>query len=226
MNYPDNFETPAFPAGARIAVSRVAAIWVSVVFLLVLFVCGVLVWSTRSQRVHPFLVAVNETPNEWRIVGHDHGKRTLTYVRALQESVVGKFTELRFHISGDERTNDMMWTPCDVATDCATSGTGRCRLFCAGGEDVFSKFHDYVLPDYRARADAGERWSVDMETIRISPVGQIQENGGVWRVRVTIISNLTAPINVIAYARVARDIKKYPRTLGYYVMDFNAYRMD
>lgn len=230
MNYPDNFETPAFPAGTRIATSRAAAIGISVVYVLIVFVCGLLLWSARSARISPYLVATNEIPTEWRIVGYDDGARTIPAYRALQEALVAKYIQRRFYISALAQENENLWTACARDVDCTTVGnttTGSdCALFCATTSAEFVDFQTTIVPDYQARADMGERWFVDSASIRLVPTGNVTENGGVWRARFTVTSNMDTPMIVIAYARVGRDMKQYPRTMGYFIESFNAYRLD
>ena len=230
MNYPDNFETPAFPAGTRIATSRAAAIGIAVVYALILCACGLLLWSSRSARVSPYLVATNEIPNEWRIVGHDGGPQKVPAYRALQEALVAKYIQRRFYISAADSENENLWTACDRDVDCTTTGnttTGTdCALFCATSPDEFSEFQSRIVPEYRERAGMGETWVVDGASVRLVPVGIVSAAGGIWRARFTVESNMATSMIVIAYIKVARNIQRYPRTMGYYVEKFNAYRLD
>lgn len=230
MNYPDNFDTPAFPAGKTIAISRLMAIGTSIVFLLIIFTCGLLVWTVRSQRVHPFLIATNNISGEWRLVGHDHGKKTVPAIQTLQEATIGAFIQNWFYISEDASENAALWAQCDRNTACVSDGmeygSKTCALFCATGEDLFMKFMSDIMPGYQARATDGERWTVNMESISAMPVDKISENGGTWRISLTVQSNISAPMEILGYAKVLRNIKYYPRTMGFYVSDFNAYRIN
>ena len=64
------------------------------------------------------------------------------------------------------------------------------------------------------------------DTIQITPVGgRDMQNGGIWRVQASVWSNINASFDVVAFVRVARAAGKYPMTMGYYVTDFNAYRI-
>ncbi|MBQ3039474.1 MAG: hypothetical protein IJD41_02850, partial [Alphaproteobacteria bacterium] len=67
MKYPDNFDTPTFPAGPRIALSRVMAIAIMVVFALILVAGGMILWASRSQQIHPFLVSVDDVTGAWTV---------------------------------------------------------------------------------------------------------------------------------------------------------------
>jgi hypothetical protein len=50
--------------------------------------------------------------------------------------------------------------------------------------------------------------------------------GGTWQIRLTINSNLYGAIQILAYANVLNSLEMYPKTLGYYVADFNAYKIN
>lgn len=231
MNYPDNFETPAFPAGTRIASARAVAICTAISFLVIVFLCLILVWARGSIRKHPFLVSVGYNGiGEWTVVGHDHGRRTISAARAMQEALVGKYIRARFAISGSAIENEGAWAACNRTTDCASIGNSMarsgCTLYCAGTDEVFDKFVTKVVPDYRARAAVGERWTVDASSMQIRPSSVINNDGGMWRAIFTLVSNMNASITVVAYVKIARNAKEYPGTLGFYVADFNAYRWE
>ncbi len=234
MNYPDEFNTPTFPAGPRIASSRAVSVAIMVVFFLIMCACGFLLWAQRSVQVHPFLVSVNNITGQWDIVGHQHNRtREITTTQSLQESVIGKFLTSWFWISGNERLNAALWKRCDYAADCnpesqTSNETGpvACSLYCLTGGGIFSRFTSDVMPDYERRAASGETWMVDMSTVQFVPLGTIGANGGSWQIRATIMSNLSEPINILAYAQVSRNTETYPQTLGYYISDFNAYKMN
>jgi glucan phosphorylase len=48
LKYPDEFETPTFPAGKQVAVTRAVSVAIMSVFLLILFACGLLLWAQKS----------------------------------------------------------------------------------------------------------------------------------------------------------------------------------
>jgi hypothetical protein len=58
------------------------------------------------------------------------------------------------------------------------------------------------------------------------PIGEIKDIGGTWQVRATIITNASQQIDILAYAKVERNQDLYPQTLGYYIADFNAYKVN
>ncbi len=232
MEYPSDFNTPAFPAGKSVAIARFMAIGSCVLFVLVLFMCAMLFWAARSQRIDPFIVSVDNFTGQWTVVGHTHGNGPIEYpvIQSLQESMLGNFTADWFTIS-DESENNAMWQTCERTEACKTDNTfaygdKTCALFCASGQDLFSQFIYNVVPDYQERVANGEQWTVNKNKIYMEPVGRVSENGGTWRIKTTIQSNISGNIDVIAFAKVARNTSLYPQTLGYYVADFNAYKIN
>lgn len=225
LKYPDNFNTPTFPAGPRIAVARVMAIATMVVFALIIAIGGMIFWASQSQNIHPFLVTIDEITGAWQVVGHDHGERTISTNRAMQESVIADFTKNWYAISENQSENDDMWYGFAKRTEChADNRPSRAQIFCATGEDLYNYFTATIIPDYLERIAAGETWSVDVNNIYLNEVS-VNDNGGTWRILTQIDSNISTPIQVMAYITLGRDMGAYPNTLGFYVVDFNAYRM-
>ena len=230
--YPDEFETSTFPAGKRIAVSRSVSIAIMVIFLLILFACGLLLWVQKSVHVHPFLVSINEITGQWSVVGHQHTDiKEVTTAQTLQESVIGKFMTYRFYITDDTAFNENIWQSCDRSVDCNPANkTGMesryCALYCLSGDEEYNDFVTDVIPGYQGRVANGEMWTLDMSSLQITQVGPFSITGGVWQVRATVNSSMFGPINILAYANVAQDLAVYPQTFGYYVADFNAYKIN
>lgn len=230
MDYPGNFETPAFPAGRSIAVSRTMSIWTLIAFLIIIFLCGILLWSARSDRLEPFLISTNNETGEWTVVGHSSGILEYSKEHTMQESVIGNFARNWFNISENATDNDAVWQKCDRSV-CADTGTimiaaHKCALYCAMGDDLYSRFIYEALPDQHARSNAGEVWELDDASMKITPAGEISENGGTWQLNATIYSNINEIIEVRAFIKVARNKAYYPQTWGFYIADFNAYRMN
>ena len=230
MDYPDNFETPAFPAGKRIAVSRLMAIWTLIASLLVVFLCGILLWSARSSRLVPFLISANNDSGGWSVLGKSSNVLEYSPHQTIQESIVVKFIQDWFKISFNNDENTAAWHMCN-RTDC--SGTNlvindfpSCVIYCAVGDAVYSHFSGYILPDYVARAEHGEVWQVDKESIVVTPVGKISDMTGSWEARANIYSNVNGGFTVRAFVKIARNQNHYLQNMGFYIADFNAYRMN
>jgi len=229
LDYPGNFETPAFPAGKRIAVSRVMAIWTLIAFLLTIFLCGILLWSSKSDRLEPFMISANNDTGEWKIVGRNSDSLEYSVTYTMQESVVGNFASDWFKISADNSENENAWKNCDrntcVSGDSLMFGDRSCAIYCGSSDELFSRFSYNIIPDYQKRSQNGETWKLDKKTLSISPVGKISDNGGTWQVNATVVSNLAGKIDMKAFLKVARNKNFYNKTLGFYVADFNAYRI-
>ena len=63
-----------------------------------------------------------------------------------------------------------------------------------------------------------------VDSVHISPVGSVNDAGGTWRVQMSV-STTDGVIDIMAYVKVARNPRSYAKTMGYYVADFNAYRI-
>ena len=226
LKYPDNFNTPTFPAGPRIALSRIMAIGVMIAFALIIAVSGVILWASRSQQIHPFLVSVDNVTGAWSVIGHDHGERTISTNRAMQESVIADFTKNWYTISANQNENDDMWYGFAEKSECsADNRPDKAQLFCSSGEDLYNYFIYNIVPEYQERIAAGETWSVDVDNIYLSETADVTDSGGTWRILTQIDSSLYGPIPIMAYITLGLDMENYPGTLGFYVLDFNAYRM-
>lgn len=232
MEYPAGFDTPTFPAGSRVAATRVVAIAIMTVFFLIVCACGLLLWAQRAATIHPFLVSIDNVTGQWMVVGHNHGRvREITTSQSLQESVIGKFIQYWFWISASDNVNAALWRSCDRDIQCNPENktgidTEECAIFCMAGEDIYSRFITSVVPDYQSRVVNGETWLLDMASIKTTPIGTIQDAGGMWQVRATVYSNKSGPIDILAYVRVSQNATLFPQTMGYYISDFNAYKIN
>ncbi|MBN1324796.1 MAG: hypothetical protein JW974_01090 [Alphaproteobacteria bacterium] len=229
MDYPGNFETPAFPAGKRIAVSRFMAICALSAFLLIVFLCGILLWSSQSEKLEPFMISANNESGEWKIVGKNSGTVEYSINHTMQESVVGNFVKDWFRISADNSENENAWKSCErniCISDSLTFGDRSCAIYCNISEDLYSRFSYDIMPDYIKRSQNGETWKIDEKSLSISPAGKISDKGGTWQISTNIVSNNIGKFTVKAFLKVARNKNFYPQTMGFYVADFNAYRID
>ena len=230
MNYPDDFNTRTFPAGKSVAVSRVMGIGIMSAFFVILCLCGLLIWTIRSTRVEPYILATDGINDQWRIImaGNETPTMHMTDAQLFQQSLVWRFTQDWFSISPNRARNIARWnTECKreycISDD---ADTKNCSIYCSSGDDLFYRFSTNVLPQYQAYATAGATWLPVSESMRIDPIGNVSEHGGAWRIQMTILTDGgNGAMDIIAYAKVARNNKYYPAHRGYYVADFNAYRV-
>ena len=227
MNYPDDFNVPTFAAGKSIATSRAMGIGIMSGFLIIIFLCVILIWTIRSVRVEPYVLATGGINDEWRVItpGNNRPRIEMTSNQIVQQSLVWKFVQDWFSISPNNDINAEMWDSSCQRTDCETfDASTPCKIFCATGDGLFRRFKEDVLPTYEEIADSGEYWAPVVDSIRVYPVGRVSDAGGTWRVEMSVITDDGTTMNIMAYAKVAQSKKFHPSTMGYYVTDFNAYR--
>ena len=230
MEYPNNFNVPSFPAGPAIALSRGVAIWISVIFFLIICACGFVFLGFRFQTNYPFLISVDPLTADWSVVTYPNQskKTTIQQYQIIQEKLVRDYVTNWFSISGDENINQSRWQKCSI-DDCDAPaqfhpGNTECSLYCYSSQDVFEEFTDKVLPEYKARVtQARERWTV--KDMQILPV-KIGEKASQWQVIPIINSTISGDFVVLAFVTIEHDSNLYPASLGYYVADFNAYRIN
>ena len=229
MNYPNDFDTPTFPAGKSIAWSRVVSIKISVIFFLILCVCGLLLFAVRTKKNFPFLISIDPLTDEWTVVAYPKRKyeKNIQQYQIIQEKLVTNFITNWFTISNDISENRARWQTCDVS-DCADSQQYNptnieCAIFCTSSDALFNQFVKNVVPDYIARINqASETWTI--EKWDIVPYF-VTQNASAWQVYIEIHSNISGIFNVLTFINVKRNPGAYPATLGYYIEDFNSYRM-
>lgn len=230
LDYPDDFETSAFPAGKWVALSRNVGIWTMTAFLIVIACCVTLPWLCKNRTVNPFIIYVDGTNAVWELVGRTSINKDIPYYESVQRALVGIFTEKWFTISGNLQKNALNWERCNRETVCTHrfpntfAQTDGCDIYCISGESMYQTFQSKVLPLYQTYESVGTRWYIDSDKIQIMPNGNITENGGTWIVHAPINASIGGKFNVVAYVKVARDMTRYPQTLGYYVASFNSYK--
>ena len=223
MEFPADYDTKMFPETRYLSMARAFAIWSGVLFLLIIGFAGVLVWTMRVSQAEPVLVSISNDGKNWTAVLNNDNRTEYSVAHIMQESVVGNFAKSWFKISRDMAENEKNWCRCE-RKDCESNdaNVSPCFLCCASGENLYSNFSEVLNADFRARAVAGEEWSVVNDSIRAMPIGEINDNGGLWRLTATVNMNGTMQ-RIEAFVRTAKSADNYTKTLGYYVSGFNAY---
>ena len=229
MEYPNNFNIPAFSAGKTIAFARSISIWISIVFFLIVAACGFILLGMHLKSNYPFLISVDPWTDEWAIVTYpDEASKPIPQYQIIQEKLVNDFVTDWFTISNNQQINDARWAECSP-TECKEPGrfsptNTECAIYCKSADTVFKVFNKTVLPEYKAMIDlASEKWSVGPKLI--TQVAS-SEQSSKWQVYATINSSVMGQFNILAFISIERDINAYPVTLGYYVNQFNAYRIE
>lgn len=232
MKYPDDFNTPAFPAGKFVAVSRFMATAVMLLFFVIICLCGIILWAKTSQSSSPFLVSIRPNGERWAMVEHNNHRTEIPAYYVMQEALLNKFARDWFTISEDSSKNQAIWSGnCDrtgtVCREAHNTDVDTCAIYCVCNDAVFESFKTVVLPTYsKIEAKPNTVWNV--REIYVSPVSAIQKSGGLWRLNVIVKpSNLSTSLRFIVYVDIEQDTEVYgTKNLGYYIADFNAYRMN
>ena len=228
MDYPDDFDTPAMPAGKHIAISRTFGIWSIIAFLVIIACCVAMPWLIKNRTINPFMIYVDGPNGAWELVGRTSLERSMPYYESVQRALVGIFTEKWFTISASAEKNSLNWdrqnrdTVCNRRVPITFAQSDGGDIYCMAGESIYKMFSEDVLPMYHEYESNGETWYVDPNKIQIEPVGTVSELGGTWMAHATIRSTARGNFSVIVYAKVARD-SGHPQTLGYYIAGFNSY---
>lgn len=233
MEFPSDFETSTFPAGKQIAVSRFLAIVITLVFIVIIVMCGLIIWATHSEKIHPFLISTNQITGRWRVEGHTHSRtKEVKIAQTLQESVLVRFVRNWFQISEEDYVNELVWQSAPERSDaCGLDNSSSTDIdenviYCLSSDNVYKLFTEQILPGYKMRVLNGEVWSLESSSLQLVPISSVSQEGGTWQVTGRIVSNLQAPIDFFAIAVVDRRVETYPYTLGYHVTEFNAYKIN
>ena len=90
---------------------------------------------------------------------------------------------------------------------------------------MYNYFIYKIGPDYKNQADAGDVWSVTPDDIYVQPMADLTDKGGTWIIKTNVYSTTFGYIPIIAYATVGNNMELYPQNMGFYVVDFDAYRI-
>ena len=228
MDYPNDFNIKSFPAGKTIAFSRSVSIWISIVFFLIVAMCGFLLLGIHFKSNYPFLISIDPYTDEWSVITYPgkHEKESINQYQIVQEKLVRDFITDWFTISGDMATNEKRWAQCEIE-DCAKDDQFnpdniKCAIYCKSDISVFEEFTKNVLPDYRAYANASGKWTV--ARMLITP-NVVNKTSGTWQVITTVQPDMNIAFDVLTFITIEQDQEKYPATLGYYIKTFNSYRI-
>lgn len=231
MEYPNNFDVPSFPAGKTVAFSRSMAIWISIVFFLIVVACGFVLFGIHQKKNYPFLISIDPFTDEWSVVAYPQEKKEIVpQYQIIQEKLVRDYVTNWFSISGNQAANESRWHQCSFE-ECKHSEQFNpynlnCALSCKSSSELFKSFSEKVLPEYRARVEQGaEKWTVGQMLITPPNKTEISETYGNWQVIVNITSNISGNFKVLGFITLKRNVDEYPSTFGYYVQDFNTYRI-
>ena len=193
--------------------------------------CGFVLLNTHLRKNFPFLISINPVTEDWIVITYPGEKvKPIPQYQYIQEKLVHDFVKDWFTISDNMEINEKIWEQCS-AEECKEAKqinptTKKCALSCKCDTVVFESFVKDVLPNYRARIDqANEKWAVQNKGLLITPVA-VSENSSRWQVYATVNSSvMKRNFDILIFIDVERDIDSYPATFGYYINQFNSYRI-
>ena len=228
MDYPNGFNIKSFPAGKTIAFSRTVAVWILIVFFLIITMCSVLLLGVNFKKNYPFLISVDPFTEDWSVVTYPgkNKKESVPQYQIIQEKLVHDFVLNWFTISDNPEINAERWKKCKY-DECAKAeqfnpDNIECGISCNSAVSVFKEFEGKVLPQYTSLAESSVKWTV--RNMLITPVN-ITQSVGWWQVYATIRSSKTPAFNVLIFIVVENDSDNYPATFGYHITNFNSYRI-
>ena len=219
MNYPQGFFQRMFATGRGLELSRRFAIYICAILFLIAVVGGTIFWAHRSSAIRPYFIYVSG--NEWIVHSANKNEEVSAapWYRLLQESIVASFAADYMRISSDvAENNNMLWCRCSGRCDIDPT---ECRICCASDTRMFSSFSSTILPIWQEMFDGGQ--FMTLSNISATPVSNVTERGGIWRVTGTLMSNIRTPVPVVIYITIARNPNTHVRTFGFHVADFNFY---
>lgn len=229
MNYPNDFDIPTFPAGKAVALSRSVSIWTAIVFFLIVVSCGLMLLLNNSRRNYPFLISTDLITFDWTVAAYPQKNVKINPYRNFQETLIKDYVKYWFSINKDNDVNEAIWQKCS-ADECKSMEqynptNYKCALFCMSAPELFQQFSDKVLPEYRDRIELGsEVIFVNKPALIISPTDE-NDSTGIWQYYGSVVSSKNGIFDILAFIEVGFDSAKHPATLGYYIKDFNSYRL-
>ena len=186
-----------------------------------------MVWAKKSQDMTPFLVSIRPNGERWQLVEYNKRNTEISSYYVFQEALLNKFVHNWFLISDNNLLNDANWANCsgnpDVCND--NVATDVCSIYCTCDKQVFNSFETVVLPVYKELTAMAVPAVWEVKELSITPITEIKKSGGNWQLDILVTTN-TGVIKFVGYAKTSYDsVDKYPKTMGYYVSDFNTYRM-
>ena len=196
---------------------------------MIICACGLLLLFVRAKKNFPFLISVDPLTDEWTVVAYpkEKNEKSVEQYQIIQEKIVSDFVTNWFTISKRQSENDARWEKCDAvkcnAPEQYNPNNIECALSCVSGDDLFNQFSKKIRPEYTARIDqASETWTVNK--MDIVPY-YVTMGASAWQIYIEIQSSISGIFNVLAFIEVKQTPDAYPATMGYYIEDFNSYRM-
>ena len=183
----------------------------------------------KSKNNFPLLISADPLTSDWTISAYPESTSKITTNQIIQENLVRKYVEYWFSINKDNSVNESLWKTC-TDRDCDSLERHdpmnlQCALYCSSSTELFKQFTEKIIPEYQDRIEQ-ESETMHVVAQLITPPAQAESASNIWQSFATIMSSKNGIVNVLVFLELGQDKKgKYPANFGYYVQDFNAYRM-
>ncbi len=183
----------------------------------------------KSKNNFPLLISADPLTSDWSIAAYPEDTSKITTNQIIQENLVRKYVEYWFSINEDNSVNESLWKTCNNR-DCNSLERydpmdTQCALYCSSSSELFQQFTEKIIPEYRDRIEQ-EFETMHVVAQLITPPAQAESASNIWQSFATIMSAQHGIVEVLVFLELGQDKKgKYPANSGYYVQDFNAYRM-
>ena len=224
MEYPDDFDTIAFPFGKSLSLIRVVSIWISMLFVVIIFLSVLIVWSSRSDRLKPYVLSTDADTQRLILVSNQEDIKEDLSERIIQEYLIVKFLNNWFNVSSKNLENTI-WKKCERDECSLENLSDRCAIYCETSEELYSKFNNINIPNYTALLESSDKWALDKDSLDIKPFGKITNSYGMWIIK-GIVKTSFEKIKFIGFLTILRSNNLYQKNLGFYVQNFNSYRLD
>lgn len=223
MEYPDNFDTIAFPFGKDLALIRKASIWISMLFVVLIFLSILIVWTSKSDKLKAYILSTDENTERIVLVPNKKDEQSDLSERIIQESLILNFLNNWFNTSSKNLENTV-WKKCNREECILDNLSDTCAIYCDTSEELYSRFSYNVMPIYNKILETGGNWSLVKDSIEIKPESG-KDSYGLWNVR-GVIKTESEKIKFTGFITVLKNMKLYPKNLGFYIQSFNSYRLD
>lgn len=224
MEYPDNFDTIAFPFGKDLALMRTIAIWVSMLFIVIAFLSFLIVWTSKSDKLKAYVLSTDRDTQRIVLVSNKKEKQDSLPERVLQESLIVGFLNNWFNVSSKDLENTL-WKKCNREECTSEDLSNTCAIYCNSSEELYSKFLYNTVPIYNNILENGDKWTLIKDSLEIKPLGNITNFYGFWSIK-GIVKTTSRKINFVGFITVLKNVNLYPKNLGFYIQNFSSYGLN
>jgi hypothetical protein len=222
MNYPQSYFQRLFSSARPLELSRIFGIYLGIIFVIILCLCGMIVWVHNSQGARPYFLYTNSA-GDW-VVYRESGKKVdvnVPWHKLMTESLITHFVQNYFMVSKDSDINEnSLW----CSSNKCDSNIDSCKIYCSSTPTIYTTFVTNVLDMWKDKAKNGETQQLDPETIRAEQINGLKEDeANFWKVTGILKSSKGPDKKIVCFVTVSSNNSITPQTFGLYISDFSFY---